>query len=108
MRRQVAGSVDTAEKQSETRELRVGMITAIRDEERDLPRLLLSVATQTRRPDRWVMVDTGSTDDTLRIVRSFAEAHPWITVEAMEGPIERTRGAMVVDAMMHGLGALGA
>jgi UDP-N-acetylglucosamine transferase subunit ALG13 len=108
MMRQVAGLVDTAEKQHGKRDLRVGMITATRDEERDLPRLLLSVATQTRRPHRWVIVDTGSTDDTLRIVQSFAAAHPWVTVEVMDGPIKPTRGAIEVDALMRGIGALGA
>lgn len=38
-----------------------------------LPRTLASVQAQTRRPDRVVLVDNNSTDDTYRIMRAWAD-----------------------------------
>ena len=42
--------------------------------------LAASLAAQNVLPARWVVVDTGSTDDTREVVRSLMEQHPWISL----------------------------
>ena len=50
------------------------------NEEALLPRLLDSIALQTRPPDRLLLVDDGSDDASPRIARAFADAHEYARV----------------------------
>ena len=61
------------------------LITPARNEERFIGKTLNSVVTQTLLPERWVIVDDGSTDNTAKIVESYARRHPWIEL------VHRTR-----------------
>jgi glycosyltransferase involved in cell wall biosynthesis len=61
------------------------LITPAHNEERFIGKTLNSVVTQTVLPERWVIVDDGSTDDTAEIVESYARRHPWIEL------VRRTR-----------------
>jgi glycosyltransferase involved in cell wall biosynthesis len=54
------------------------LITAARNEEAVIQSTLQSVTTQARPPERWVIVDDGSTDRTADIVAGYAARHPWI------------------------------
>jgi glycosyltransferase involved in cell wall biosynthesis len=54
------------------------LITAARNEETLIEHTLRSVAAQTVAPERWVIVDDGSTDQTAAIVRKYAARFPWI------------------------------
>jgi glycosyltransferase involved in cell wall biosynthesis len=54
------------------------LITPARNEEAFIKKTLNSVITQTVLPERWIIVDDGSTDDTAEIVESYAKRHPWI------------------------------
>src|SRR5262245_10653167 len=56
------------------------LITPARNEESNLPRLIESVVSQTQRPERWMIVDDGSTDRTPQIADDIARKHPWIVV----------------------------
>jgi glycosyltransferase involved in cell wall biosynthesis len=49
------------------RRLRISLVVPALDEEERLPRLLASVAAQTRLPDEVVVVDNGSSDATARL-----------------------------------------
>jgi biofilm PGA synthesis N-glycosyltransferase PgaC len=60
------------------------------NEEPFLPRLLDSIACQTRLPDRLLLVDDGSDDASVSIARRFAEQHPY--AEALRRP-RRSREA---------------
>ena len=60
--------------------LKYALITPAWNEERHLPELIRSVASQTVIPVRWVIVSDGSTDNTDDIVRSYGERHPWIVL----------------------------
>ena len=60
------------------------LITPARDEEINLTRLIASVVAQTHRPERWVIVDDGSTDRTAEIADDAASRHDWI--EAVHRP----------------------
>jgi hypothetical protein len=55
-------------------------VTAARDEAANLPRLAASMLAQTPRPAAWVIVENGSTDETLHVARALASEHEWITV----------------------------
>ena len=54
------------------------LITAARNESAFIERTLQSVVTQTQPPERWVIVDDGSTDESPKIAAKYAKAHPWI------------------------------
>lgn len=51
--------------------MRVSLIVTIKNEAKALPRLLDSMAAQTRAPDEIVIVDGGSTDETLQILEAY-------------------------------------
>jgi glycosyltransferase involved in cell wall biosynthesis len=52
----------------------VSVIATVKNEGQSMRRLLDSFVTQTRSPDEVVIVDGGSTDETLDILREYAEA----------------------------------
>jgi biofilm PGA synthesis N-glycosyltransferase PgaC len=54
------------------------LITPARNEERFVAKTLESMAAQTLLPERWVIVDDGSTDDTAKIVEHYTARYPWI------------------------------
>ena len=54
------------------------LITAARNEELFITKTLDSVVTQTALPERWIIIDDGSTDRTAEIVESYTKRHPWI------------------------------
>ena len=54
------------------------LITPASNEERFIAKTLDSVVAQTVFPERWVIVDDGSTDKTAEIVESYARRYPWI------------------------------
>jgi len=53
-------------------------ITPARDEEQFLPGLIASMAAQTRLPQRWIVIDDGSSDGTAEILDEAARQHTWI------------------------------
>src|SRR5437660_1594065 len=54
------------------------LITPAHNEERFISKTLESMVRQTVLPERWVIVDDGSTDRTAEIIASYAEDCPWI------------------------------
>ena len=54
------------------------VITAARNEAAFIEKTLASVVAQTALPERWFIVDDGSTDRTAEIVEGFAGRFPWI------------------------------
>lgn len=56
------------------------LITAARNEEAFISRTLDSVIAQTQVPERWVIVDDGSSDRTAEIVEERVKKFPWITL----------------------------
>jgi hypothetical protein len=57
--------------------LRLLAIVPFLNEADYLPRFLASMAAQTRRPDRLLLVDDGSTDGSFEIASAFAQAHAY-------------------------------
>jgi Glycosyltransferases, probably involved in cell wall biogenesis len=54
------------------------LITPAHNEETFIQKTLASMVAQTVLPERWVIVDDGSTDCTAEIVESYVKRHPWI------------------------------
>lgn len=54
------------------------LMTAARDEESNITRLINSVIHQTIRPVKWVIVDDGSVDATSSVVAKYAQEWKWL------------------------------
>lgn len=94
-----------------TARMRLGVVVTFLNEERFLGRTLASIAAQTHLPEQLVLVDDGSSDDSLGIAREFATAHDWASVlELPPKPPARDRLARadVVRAFSAGADQIGA
>jgi poly-beta-1,6-N-acetyl-D-glucosamine synthase len=81
-------------------------ISPVKDEARHLRRTAEAMLAQTHRPQRWVIVDDGSTDGTFEIAAEYAAAHDWIVVQRSRAGGRRERGAPIVRAFNQGLATL--
>jgi glycosyltransferase involved in cell wall biosynthesis len=78
------------------------LITAARNEEKFIEDTIRSVLAQTHLPERWVIVDDGSTDQTAKIVASYTKDYRWI--ELVRRPQRKDRNfAGKVHAFNDGL-----
>jgi poly-beta-1,6-N-acetyl-D-glucosamine synthase len=78
------------------------IITPVRNEEEFLPGTVKSLAQQTIAPAKWVIVDDGSTDQTIRLAEQAAEQHPWISVVRRADRGFRQAGTGVIQAFYDG------
>jgi biofilm PGA synthesis N-glycosyltransferase PgaC len=60
--------------------VKYALISSSRNEEKFIAQTLEAVTRQTQLPERWIIVDDGSTDRTGEIAGQFAKNFPWITV----------------------------
>src|SRR5438445_7462649 len=67
-------------------------ITPARDEAQYLPGLIRSMETQTDRPERWIVIDDGSVDETGTILDQASRKHSWITVHHLARERKRAPG----------------
>jgi glycosyltransferase involved in cell wall biosynthesis len=84
------------------------VITPVRDEQENLPRLAESLAAQTERPGTWLIVDNGSRDGTVELATSLADEHPWIEFLTVPGATAAERGAPIVRSLHAGIDKLSA
>jgi biofilm PGA synthesis N-glycosyltransferase PgaC len=78
------------------------VITPVRNEQENLPRTIVSMAQQTVRAWKWVIVDDGSTDATGRIADEARAQYPWIEVVHRRDRGFRKPGGGVVEAFREG------
>jgi hypothetical protein len=72
--------------------MRLAVIACFLNEEAYLPTFLQSLATQSRPPDRLLLVDDGSTDASLRLAREYAQGRAEVRVLVRPPrPAERDR-----------------
>src|SRR5262245_22614166 len=71
------------------------LITPARNEQAFIEKTLASVCSQTLLPERWVIVDDGSTDRTAEIVKRYAERFPWIELVRRPQHVDRSFAAKV-------------
>ncbi|MCX6520422.1 MAG: glycosyltransferase family A protein [Actinobacteria bacterium] len=65
------------------------VVTPARNEADYLPHLIAGMRTQTRTPDRWIIVDDGSTDGTGRLARQLCSDLPWVEIVEHTGTERR-------------------
>src|SRR5262249_11104812 len=83
------------------------VVTPVRNEEENLPRLADALARQTHLPQSWLIVDNGSEDGTLGLATELAEAFPWIRVLRVDGDARASRGAPVVRSIHAAVAEVG-
>lgn len=80
----------------------LAVISPVRDESRFVRNTLDAMLAQTTRPEEWLFVDDGSTDDTRKIIESYAREHAWIRIVKRDDRGYRQLGSGVVAAFNYG------
>ncbi|MBM2822870.1 MAG: glycosyltransferase family 2 protein [Thermoleophilia bacterium] len=86
--------------------MRYAIVTPVRDEVANLERIASCVASQTARPEAWVLVENGSTDETPDIAARLADEHTWVHVLRAGLLDAEERGAPIVHAFHLGVSLL--
>lgn len=84
-------------------ELSYAVVTPVRDEAENLARLAESMRAQSVVPERWIIVDNGSRDDTMELAERLAREEPWIETAAAEPDDTPRPGAPIVRAFNAGV-----
>jgi poly-beta-1,6-N-acetyl-D-glucosamine synthase len=79
------------------------MVTAAYNEADGIAQTIESVVQQTILPQRWVIVDDGSTDDTPVIVRAYAQKHRFLHYHQRQRVATQSYFASNVYALMEGV-----
>lgn len=79
------------------------VVSPVRDESKLIAKTIESMLAQTVRPKEWVIVDDGSTDNTVEIVEAYAKSHPFIRLVRHPNRGFRKLGGGVVVAFKYGL-----
>ena len=66
------------------------LITSARNEEKFIESTIRSVVAQTQLPERWIVVDDGSTDRTAAIVERYLKSYPWIELRGRPNRHDRS------------------
>jgi biofilm PGA synthesis N-glycosyltransferase PgaC len=88
--------------------IRLLVVTPVRNEREYLAATIAGMTAQTRRPDRWLIVDDGSTDGTAELASGLLEDAPFADVVAapdagVGSGADRLAAATEMRAWSHGL-----
>ena len=72
--------------------IKYSLVTPARNEESLIRKTIQSVINQKIRPQKWIIIDDGSTDKTGEIIDSFAIDNKWIEVLHIEKTVSSYRG----------------
>src|SRR4051812_33246256 len=85
------------------------IVSPVRNEAAHIERVVRAVAAQTLPPARWIVLDDGSTDGTLELLRALEPEVPFLTVlesaSVLEGARDRLARAAEVRAFSAALAA---
>jgi|WetSurMetagenome_2_1015567.scaffolds.fasta_scaffold185751_1 poly-beta-1,6-N-acetyl-D-glucosamine synthase len=95
-------TVNTQGPDSAARRVRYVIITPARNEGRYLQKTIESIRAQTLRPEKWVIVNDGSTDDTRQIIDAAMKQHSWILAVHRPDRGFRKAGGGVIEAFYDG------
>ena len=71
------------------------LISPARNEAAFIEKTLAAMAAQTLPPERWVIVDDGSTDQTAKLVESYAKRYPWMELIRRTKQVNRSFASKV-------------
>ena len=63
--------------------LSYALITTALNEEKYIEETIKSVVNQSILPEKWIIIDDGSTDGTYRIIKKYSEQCDWIDIKRM-------------------------
>ena len=86
--------------------LTYAIITPARNEAATLSHLAAALRRQTRLPLRWIIVENGSSDETVGIAERIVYGSEWARLVGLTEAGQRERGAPIVRALHAGLDAL--
>jgi glycosyltransferase involved in cell wall biosynthesis len=81
---------------------RIVIISPIRNEEIFISKVIESMVNQTIKPIEWLIVNDGSSDGTLEVVKEATKKYAWIHVEDKSDRGKRSVGPGVVEAFYYG------
>ncbi len=87
-------------------DLKYAVITPVRDEAEYIAETVESMAAQTLPPQKWVVVDDGSSDRTPEILDAASAKYPWIEVIHRLNRGFRKSGGGVIEAFYDGYRSL--
>ncbi|MFH8039115.1 MAG: glycosyltransferase [Candidatus Aenigmatarchaeota archaeon] len=58
--------------------MKVSLITTVKNEEENIEDFLISVINQTKKPAEFIIVDGGSKDNTIKILKNYTKKYKWI------------------------------
>jgi glycosyltransferase involved in cell wall biosynthesis len=87
-------------------DLRYAVVTPARNESTLLPALADALAGQTIQPQRWVVVDNGSSDATATVAATLTERYAWAELVTADADPSLARGGPVVRAFHRGVSTL--
>jgi poly-beta-1,6-N-acetyl-D-glucosamine synthase len=83
------------------------VITPVRNEAQYIGSTIDSMAQQTILPQKWIIVDDGSTDETPQILNAASEKYPWVQVVHRPDRGFRLPGGGVIEAFYDGYSTIG-
>ena len=93
--------VENMRKNSKLGQWQYILITPVKNEEENLPKLIQSVVKQTIKPVLWVIVDDGSSDNTPKIIKEAKEKYEWIQNIGLDSE-KRDRGLHLAHVIKRG------
>jgi poly-beta-1,6-N-acetyl-D-glucosamine synthase len=82
------------------------VITPVRDEEKYLPLTIESMVLQTVTPEKWIIVNDGSSDHTPEIIEEAARRYPWIRAVHRSDRGYRKWGGGIIESFYAGYNQL--
>jgi len=86
-------------------EMKYTVISPVRNEAQYIEQTIQAMVSQTVTPCEWVIVNDGSTDETVEIVTRYTRLYPWLRLvhrDEREDKGDRQRGRGVVDTFYFG------
>ena len=85
---------------------RYAVITPVYNEAQFLPFVIQSIVDQIHPPEKWIIVDDRSTDNTWSLLTEAADKHPFIQPLSLSGDNARRLGPNVVHVFNKGYGCI--